>query len=210
MIKLIYFEFNFWRVDISKLSLSYSRIPYKLEKISRNEFIKKKKAGVFPFGQLPVMIVDNKMYGQTIAIAKFCASKAGLYSKNEKECLVIDQVLNWANDINIRIARSIREKNKNKKEKLRKDFIKNDLMVWFEFLEKLFLRYSNNEKYFIDKFSLADITAWRVIHWFISGKLELIDPDFIKPFEYLQKFYKGICDEKSFRKLKEFDEIISN
>tara|TARA_B100000029_G_scaffold217633_1_gene215427 strand:+ start:142 stop:774 length:633 start_codon:yes stop_codon:yes gene_type:complete len=210
MIKLIYFEFNFWRIDISKLSLSYSEIPYKLEKLPRNEFFKKKKSGFFPFGQLPVMIIDKKMYGQTLAIAKFCASKSGLYGKNDKESLVIDQVLNWANDINTIIAPSIREKNREKQLKLRKNFVDNHLMIWFNFLEKLFLKTSKNKKFFTDRFSLADITAWRVIHWFISGKLELIDPKFIMSFKNLQKFYTGIYNKKSFNKLKEFEEIISN
>ena len=210
MIKLIYFEFNFWRVDIARLSLSFAKIPYKLEQIQRDEFIKKKKLGFFPFGQLPVMILDKKMYGQTLAIAKYCASKSNLYGINANESLIIDQVLNWANDINTKIATSIREKNEQKKKRLRKNFVNNDLMIWFDFLEKLFLRVSKNKKFFIDRFSLADITAWRVIHWFVSGKLELINPEFIRNFKNLNKFYKNISKEKSLINLKEYSEIISN
>jgi len=210
MIKLIYFEFNFWRVDIARLSLSFAKIPYKLEKIQRDEFIKKKKLGFFPFGQLPVMVLDKKMYGQTLAIAKYCASKSNLYGINTNESLIIDQVLNWANDINTKIATSIREKNEQKKKRLRKNFVNNDLMIWFDFLEKLFLRVSKNKKFFIDRFSLADITAWRVIHWFVSGKLELINPEFIRNFKNLNKFYKNISKEESLINLKEYSEIISN
>ena len=48
MIKLIYFDFNFWRIDILRLSLSYSKIPYDYKRIKRQEWPQEKKK--FPFG----------------------------------------------------------------------------------------------------------------------------------------------------------------
>ena len=44
----------------------------------------------------------------THSIARFCALKSGLYSNNELKAIVIDQVLDWSNEITNKIAPSIR------------------------------------------------------------------------------------------------------
>ena len=71
MIKLIYFDFNFWRIDILRLSLSHSDIPYKFESLARNEWPKNKKK--FPFGQLPVMVLNkNGIFSYTFVGKILC------------------------------------------------------------------------------------------------------------------------------------------
>lgn len=209
MIKIIYFDFDFWRVDILRLSLSYSNIPYKYDRIKRQTWPKNKKK--FPFGQLPVMNINNKNYAHTHSLARFCAIKANLYDNNELKILVIDQVLDWANEITNHLAPSIRaamrEKNFEKSKKLRKEFVENDLLDWFSYLEKLFINSSLEKKFFTDKFSMADITAWRVIFWFCSGKLDMIDVSFLDKFPALKNFYSNINNYQPFTKLKEFEQI---
>ncbi len=207
MIKLTYFNFNFWRIDILRLSLSYGKIPYELNQIKREEWLKKKK--LFPFGQLPVMDLDGMLYGHTHSLAIFCANKSNLYDTNEKNALIINQVLDWANDITIKIAPSIREKNPEKAKKKREFFIKNDLNTWFYFLENLLKKASKNENFFTDRFSLADIIAWRVIYWFKSGKLDLINPNFIDDYTVLKNYFENLVNYKPLTKLKEYSEIIS-
>ena len=209
MIKITYFDFNFWRLDVLRLCLSYSKTPYVYEKISRESFLKKKGEGAFPFGQLPVMTINNRMYGQTLSLARYCAKKSNLYDSEIENSLVIDQVLDWANDITLKIAPSIREKNIQKKLRLRKYFINNDLLNWFTFLEKLFVGSSKKKVFFTDKFSVADITAWRIIYWFWSGKLELINNDFLKEFTNLNIFFHTISSFEPLIKLIEFKEITS-
>ena len=65
------------------------------------------------------------------------------------------------------------------------------------------------ESFFNDKFSIADITAWRMIQWFCSGKLDLIDQNFIKEFPLLESFYYKMNKNESFINLNEYKEIIS-
>ena len=211
MIKLVYFDFNFWRFDILRLCLSYSKIPYISKRIKRQEWPKVKNN--FPFGQLPIMIVENKKYAHTHSLAKFCALKADLYDNNEFKALIIDQVLDWSNEVTNKIAQSIRaamrEKDLEKSKKLRKEFIDNDLHPWFSYLEKLFDECSAKKVFFNDKFSIADITAWRMIQWFCSGKLDHVDQNFIKKFPLLESFYDKMNKNKSFIILNEYKEIIS-
>ena len=77
MIKLVYFDFNFWRVDILRLSLGYSKVPYEYKRIKRQEWPKEKEN--FPFGQLPIMIIKDKRYAHTHSLARFCALESKLY-----------------------------------------------------------------------------------------------------------------------------------
>ncbi len=209
MIKLVYFDFNFWRVDILRLCLSYANIPYTYDRLPRADWPRQKQK--FPFGQLPIMIYDNKQFGHTHSLAVFCAKKASLYEKDELKILVINQVIDWANEITNKIAPSIRaemrDKNFEKSKKLRKLFIKNDLPVWFSYLENLLKNFSSDNNFFTDKFSIADITAWRVIYWFYSGKLDQINSSFIDEYPILKKYFLDISAHKKFSNLDEFKQI---
>jgi glutathione S-transferase len=207
MIKLTYFDFNFWRIDILRLSLSYGQIPYELNQIKREDWLKEKNK--FPFGQLPVMDFNEMLFGHTHSLAIFCATKSNLYDTNDENALIINQVLDWANDITIKIAPSIREKNPDKAKKKREFFIRNDLNTWFVFLQDLLQRTSTNKKFFTDKFSLADITAWRLIYWFKSGKLDQINSNFLDDFTVLKSYFENLSNYKPLNELKEYSEIIS-
>ena len=207
MIKLTYFDFNFWRIDILRLSLSYGQIPYELNQIKREDWLKEKKK--FPFGQLPIMDFNGMLFGHTHSLAIFCAMKSNLYDENQKNALIINQVLDWANDITIKIAPSIREKNPEKAKKKRELFIRNDMNTWFAFLENLLDRVSTNKKFFTEKFSLADITAWRLIYWFKSGKLDQIDTSFLDDFSILKNYFENLNSFKPLIELKEYAEIIA-
>ena len=137
-----------------------------------------------------------------------------LYDENEIKILVIDQVLDWANEITNLIAPSIRaamrEKDFEKSKKLRLSFIKNDLLVWFSYLQTLLQKSSINGQFFTDKFSIADITAWRVIYWFTSGHLDMVDKTFIDKLPDLKKFYAKINNYQPLTKLPEFKAITKN
>ena len=211
MIKLVYFDFNFWRVDILRLSLAYSEIPYEYKRIKRQEWPIEKKN--FLFGQLPVMIVDNKQYAHTHSLARFCAMESSLYNNNKIKAMVIDQVLDWANEITNKIAPSIRaamrDKDLEKSKRLREEFIKNDLLIWFSYLEKLFDQSSSKKIFFNDKFSIADIVAWRVIYWFYCGRLDQIDNKFLDKFPLIQNFFEKMNAFKPLIKLEEYKDIIS-
>ncbi len=211
MIKLVYFDFNFWRVDILRLSLGYSKVPYDYKRIKRQEWPKEKKN--FPFGQLPIMVIGKKKYAHTHSLARFCAIESNLYSDDKLKVIVIDQVLDWANEITNKIAPSIRaamrDKDFEKSKKLREEFINNDLLTWFAYLENLFDQNSSKKVFFNDEFSIADITAWRLIYWFYCGKLDQINNKFLDQFPLIQSFFKKMNAYKPFTELEEYKDITS-
>ena len=56
---------------------------------------------------------------------------------------------------------------------------------------------------------MADITAWRIILWFSSGKLEQIDKTFISNFPLLENFFNKINNYEPLTQLDEYRDIIS-
>ena len=160
------------------------------------------------------MIINNKIFCHTHSLAIYCAKKSGLYDSKDFKILIINQVIDWANEITIKIAPSIRavmrEKNIEKFKRLRIEFIKNDLIKWFGYLENLLNNFSLNKKFFTDKFSIADITAWRVITWFTSGKLDMIDKSFLKEFPVLKSYFSNLNSYKPLIKLKEYRSIVES
>ena len=103
----------------------------------------------------------------------------------------------------------MRDKDLKKFKKLREEFIENDLLIWFSYLEKLFDKNSTNKKFFNDKFSMADIVAWRVIYWFYCGRLDQIDNKFLDKFPSIKNFFNQMNNFKPLIQLEEFKEIIT-
>ena len=62
MIKLIYFDFNFWRVDILRLCLSHSKTPnINTRELPRKEWFKKKVN--FPLVNFQeAMVINGKQF----------------------------------------------------------------------------------------------------------------------------------------------------
>lgn len=52
-----------------------------------------------PFGKLPVLEVDGNVIGQSIAIARYLANKAGLAGNDDWESLMIDMVIGNIDDL---------------------------------------------------------------------------------------------------------------
>ena len=82
-LRLIYFDFPFWRAEVSRLALHLSGIPFEDIRPSRAEFMAMKNSGELPYGQLPVLDVDGVRIAQSVAIARLCGQVSGLYPKDD-------------------------------------------------------------------------------------------------------------------------------
>ena len=141
---LYYFKIPFWRAEVTRLALFINNIDFVDHRISEEEYEVFKNKGelpngkIAPFRQLPVLEVENKIIGQTCAIARYCGKLSGMYpSNNDFNAAKIDQILDAAQDINYIVNISGREKNLDKKLKARKKLSEYHLPKWFEFLENL-------------------------------------------------------------------------
>ena len=208
-IKLIYFDFSFWRVDICRLILSIGKIPYEYIKIPRRDWLIKKKSGDFIFGQLPVMSINGKMFAQTAAMARYCGKLANLIPDDDIDALLVDQILDVANDITYIIGPSIREKNVDIKKNMRVELNKKILPIWLSHLEKFLIENKKSDFIISNNLTIADITMWRILLWISCGLLENISKDIVTEYKSLNEYFNFISTNETIKNTNEYQEIIT-
>jgi len=197
MIKIYYSHTPFWRAEVLRVCLYISETPFEDIRITRDEFITMIKTGFLPngkkvpFHQLPVIEVDNKIIGQTGAIARYCGKASNLYSNDDLHAAKIDQIIDAATDITNIVSPTIREKDEQKKIADRL-ILKNKLLPrWFKYLEDL-LSEENSEWFVENKMTIADIAIWRLIGWLKSGIIDGIPTSIVDDFPKLKNIHHKV------------------
>ena len=178
-LKIIYFNFPFWRAEVSRISLFIGNIPFEDRRLTNEDFSYVKEHGhmkdgtKIPFSQFPVLVINGGK---------------------------VDQVIDAATDINMLIRPSMRENDPIKKKEMREDLSKNDLPRYFSYLENLLS--NNKSQWFVgNKMSIADIAIWRISGWLTSGIIDDIPKNLIDKFDNLKDLYSLVNNDK---KIKEW------
>ena len=196
MIKIYYSHLPFWRAEVLRVSLFIKDIPFEDVRVSREEFIHLIKTGFLPngkrspFHQLPVIEVEDKIIGQTGAIARYCGKVSNLYSNDMLKAAKIDQIIDAATDITNVVSPTIREKDQEKKMEDRKVLVNKLLPRWFRYLENLLLE--DDSTWFVEKMSIADIAIWRLLGWLTSGIIDRIPTSIVDEFPKLKNIHHQV------------------
>ena len=196
MIKIYYSHLPFWRAEVLRVSLFIRDIPFEDVRISREEFIHLIKAGFLPngkrspFHQLPVIEVEDKIIGQTGAIARYCGKVSNLYSDDMLKAAKIDQIIDAATDITNVVSPTIREKDQEKKMEDRKILVNKLLPRWFRYLENLLSE--DDSTWFVEKMTIADIAMWRLLGWLTSGIIDGIPTSVVDDFPKLKNIHHQV------------------
>ena len=194
-LKLIYPDLPFWRAETSRLALFIGEIEFEDYRPSKEEIAKMRTEGVFPFGQFPVLQVDDKTIAQTAAIARFCGKLGGLYpTENDFYAAKVDEVIDLATDITGKIRPSLIEKDPEKRMEMRRELVETVLPNWLGFMETLL---ENNGKtgYFVDdSLTVADLAAWRLCGWISGGIIDGIPETILDAFPLLNAHQNHISN----------------
>ena len=196
MIKIYYSHLPFWRAEVLRVSLFIKDVPFEDIRISREEFIHLIKTGFLPngkmspFHQLPVIEVDNKIIGQTGAIARYCGKISNLYADDILKAAKIDQIIDAATDITNVVSPTIREKDEIKKMEDRKVLVNKLLPRWFRYLENLLSE--DDSSWFVEQISIADIAIWRLLGWLTSGIIDGIPTSVVDDFPKLKNVHHQV------------------
>jgi len=96
--KLTYFETR-GRAELTRLCFAAGSIPYEEKNVGFPELEEMKKSGESPFGQLPVLNVDGKNFGESYSIAKYVSKLAGVHSSDPLEALAIEGIVDYTDGI---------------------------------------------------------------------------------------------------------------
>ena len=194
-LKLIYPDLPFWRAETSRLALFIGEIEFEDYRPSREVIAKMRTEGVFPFGQFPVLQVDDKTIAQRGAIARFCGKLGGLYpTENDFYAAKVDEVIDLATDITGKIRPALIEKDPDKRMEMRRELSENVLPHWLGFMETLL---ENNGKtgYFVDdSLTVADLAAWRLCGWISGGIIDGIPETILDAFSLLNAHQNHISN----------------
>ena len=196
MIKIYYSHLPFWRAEVLRVSLFIKEIPFEDVRVSREEFIHLIKTGFLPngkrspFHQLPVIEVEDKIIGQTGAIARYCGKVSNLYSDDKLKAAKIDQIIDAATDITNVVSPTIREKDQKKKMEDRKVLVNKLLPRWFRYLENLLSE--DDSTWFVEKMTIADIAIWRLLGWLTSGIIDGIPTSVVDDFPKLKNIHHQV------------------
>ena len=190
-IRLIYGEKPFWRAEVGRIALKFGDIKFDDVRLSREEFLRVKKAGKLddgtkvPFRQLPCLNVDGQSICQTGGIARFCGKLGGLYPREHLvDAARIDQVIDMATDINVLLEPSVFEKDNERKREMREELVDGILKRKIGFLEELL----NGNSWFVgESISVADIAIWRLMGWLTSGIIDYIPVALLSDFPNLKR-----------------------
>ena len=183
-LSLIYFDFPFWRAEVSRIALNIGKIKFNDIRVDREEFMRARSSGklddgtIIPFNQLPCLKVNDESFAQTAGIARFCGKLSGLYPKdNDIAAAKIDQFLDFITDITVLIFNAGRDLEPDKKIVKRKEFFETEFTRKFEMLEKNIPEKS--DLIITDYFSIADIALWSFVAWTTSGAIDGFPKDFL-------------------------------
>ena len=195
-LKIIYFNFPFWRAEVARIPLYISNTKFEDKRISSEEFSYIKENGkmtdgtIIPFSQLPVLVIDGQSIAQTGAIARICGKISGFYPESLVEAGKVDQIIDTATDINMLMRPSMREQDPEKKKLMRQELSKNDLPKYFGFLENLLK--DENIWFAENRMTIADIAIWRLMGWLKSGVIDDIPQDITDDFNKLNRVYNEV------------------
>ena len=195
-LKIIYFNFPFWRAEIARIPLYISNTKFEDKRITSEEFSYIKENGkmtdgtIIPFSQLPVLVIDGQSIAQTGAIARICGKISGFYPESLVEAGKVDQIIDTATDINMLMRPSMREQDPDKKKLMRQELSKNDLPKYFGYLENLLKE--KNIWFAENRMTIADIAIWRLMGWLKSGVIDDIPQDITDDFNKLDRVYNEV------------------
>ena len=195
-LKIIYFNFPFWRAEVARIPLYISNTKFEDKRITSEEYSYIKENGkmtdgtIIPFIHFPVLVIDGQSIAQTGAIARICGKISGFYPESLVEAGKVDQIIDTATDINMLIRPSMREQDPEKKKLMRQELSKNDLPKYFGFLENLL----KDEKIWFaeNRMTIADIAIWRLMGWLKSGVIDDIPKDITDGFIKLNTVYNEV------------------
>ncbi|XP_063537009.1 glutathione S-transferase 2-like [Cydia strobilella] len=154
-----------------------------------------------PFGQMPVMVVEGKQYAQSIPISRYLGRKHGLAGSNIEEDLLIDQNVEFLNDIRAKSAQVQYEPDAALKAKKHEDFSKNVYPGMLAKLDQILKE--NNGHIALGKLTWGDFVFAGMYEYL---KVMLQAPDLDERFPAFKKLVQTVC---SLPKVKAYTDAAS-
>lgn len=174
-LKLTYFDFPGGRAEPARLALHLGGIPFEDHRFPFADFAEVRKTT--PLRQVPTLHVNGVQVTQSDAITRYAGRLAGLYPDDALQALLCDEVMGALEDINVKIGATFGLTGE-ALESARKALVAGPLPLYLTWLETQLEQHGG--AYFADqRLTVADLKAFVVLRWLVSGKLDHLPTDLL-------------------------------
>ncbi len=195
-LRLRYLEFP-GRAQAIRDTLRIGRIDFVDEHLTGDQFHDCRAAGEFPFGGIPVLVIetsDGKLcVAQSNAILRFAGRLTGLYPMDDPlQALKVDEALGVGEDINCLLAPSLHEQDTERKISMRKVLAEETLPFWMDCFERLLVANGSTGVIVGNNLTIADLKLYWIIDWLTMGILDGIPKNLLDGFKNVVAWRKNI------------------
>lgn len=195
-LRLRYFPFP-GRAEAIRDTLRIGQITFVDEHLTSEQFKACRAANEFPFGGLPVMLIETAegelCVAQSNAILRFAGRLTGLYDPDDLlHALKVDEALDMGEDINCLIGPSLHEPDDARRMAMRKELADEVLPFWIGCFERLLV--ANGSTGFIvgSELTVADLKLYWIVDWLTMGILDGIPTSLVDGFEQVMAWRNNI------------------
>eukprot|EP00834_Sanchytrium_tribonematis_P003642 NODE_147_length_15617_cov_0.576750.p14 type:complete len:209 gc:universal NODE_147_length_15617_cov_0.576750:14487-15113(+) len=190
-LKLTYFDIR-GRAEPIRLALQVANIPFEDHRIKKEEWPNLKPN--MPFGQLPVLTIDDKtVLAQSLAILRYIGKLGNLYPQDPLQAAFVDQVIDQIKDIGDSLNATFQEKDDEKKMKMRETLANETWPMKFKALEAVLVKHGNG--YAVgNQISIADILLYTFVWAITSGVLDGIPKSLLDGYLTILKVNQQVHD----------------
>ncbi|XP_071943952.1 hematopoietic prostaglandin D synthase-like [Antedon mediterranea] len=194
--ELLYFNAK-GSVEPARLMFAQAGVEFVDTRFSSEEWPKvKPDKKRFPFGQVPVLLIDDRALPQSRAIFRFLAREFNFYGTNSTESSLIDVAVGVIDDLKMYIYANLREKDPARKEEGMKDINENRLPTALTQLEEILKNNNGGKGWFVsDKVSLADI-----LFFSLSERLVQTSPTVFDSYPHLKALLERFKSQENIKK----------
>jgi len=195
-LRLRYMEFP-GRAQAIRDALRIGRIDFVDEHLTDDQFRDCRAAGEFPFGGIPVLVIETsagtQCVAQSNAILRFSGRLTGLYPMDDPlQALKVDEALGVGEDINCLLEPSLHEEDAERKMAMRKMLAEETLPFWMECLERSLVTNGSTGFMVGKNLTIADLKLYWIIDWLTMGILDGIPKNLLDGFENVVNWRKNI------------------
>jgi glutathione S-transferase len=195
-LRLRYMDFP-GRAQAIRDTLRIGRIDFVDEHLTDDQFRDCRAGGEFPFGGIPVLVIETsagtQCVAQSNAILRFSGRMTGLYPVDDPlQALKVDEALGVGEDINCLLGPSLHEQDTETKMAMRKVLAEETLPFWMGCFERLLV--ANGSTGFIvgNNLTIADLKLYWIIDWLTMGILDGIPRNLIYGFKNVVNWRENI------------------
>jgi len=206
-LRLTYFDVP-GRAEPIRWSLIEAEIEFEDERLSKEEFIALKDSGKLPFGQVPILYVDNVIFSQSSALLRYVGKLSGQYPTDFEDALRVDEILSAVIDIFAEVSTTLSEPDKEKRERYRIDLINSRLPARLHAFDQIYdMNPDETSRYIVGSFlTIADLVIGNMNFWLTSEVVEGIPKTILDEFPRLKRHMQRIT---SLPRIKEYRELVN-